>query len=222
MLVRMRVYHFLNRKYGLQNLHRRRLKIATINALNDPFEMIAAASPNVGVRAALLKTKDEMDARAGLLCFSRDWHNSVQWAHYADAHRGICLGFDVRDECVKAVHYQHDRLRIDPAVIEAEGPEAEVFMQALISTKSSHWRYENEFRAFLDLDEPDPETGLFFADFSDNLVLGEAIVGHCSTISRSELADALGDLAPTVKIRKARLAFRTFRVVTQRRADMWR
>lgn len=37
----MRVYHFLDRKYGLDDIRRRRLKIATLDDLNDPFEMLA-------------------------------------------------------------------------------------------------------------------------------------------------------------------------------------
>lgn len=217
----MRVYHFLGREFGLQNIRRRQLKIATINSLNDPFEMIAAASPDARVRTALLKTKDEMDQLRGLLCFSRDWHNSVQWAHYAQSHHGLCLGFDIPDELLRRVQYQRRRMTIDPSVIEAEGAAAKALMADLISIKSSHWRYENEVRCFVGLEERDPETGLYFADFSGQLALREVIVGHRSTISRAELSDALGGLAPVVRTRKARLAFRSFRIVTQRRADMW-
>jgi hypothetical protein len=36
----MRVYHFINEEYGLDDLRRRRLKIATILELNDPFETL--------------------------------------------------------------------------------------------------------------------------------------------------------------------------------------
>ena len=27
---------------------------------------------------------------AGMLCFSKGWHNPVQWSHYTDKHKGIC------------------------------------------------------------------------------------------------------------------------------------
>jgi hypothetical protein len=127
----------------------------------------------------------------------------------------------VPDELLKRVRYQRCRMTIDPGMIDVDGPAAEAFMADLISTKSSHWRYENEVRCFVALDERDPDTGLYFADFSDQLALREVIIGHCSTISRADLSRAFGDLAPVVKTRKARLAFRSFRIVTQRRADMW-
>ena len=34
----MLVYHFINKEYGIEDLRKRRLKIATLNELNDPFE----------------------------------------------------------------------------------------------------------------------------------------------------------------------------------------
>jgi hypothetical protein len=40
----MRLYHFLNAEYGLLNIRHRRLKIARINELNDPFEFLGVAT----------------------------------------------------------------------------------------------------------------------------------------------------------------------------------
>lgn len=100
----MRVYHFINEKFGLENIKRRRLKIARIDELNDPFEFIARAD-NERERAALRATREEQTKKTGLLCFSRSWQNPVQWSHYADRHRGFCLGFDVPDALIKEVTY---------------------------------------------------------------------------------------------------------------------
>jgi len=36
----MRLYHFTTAQYGLDNIDRRRLKIATIPDLNDPYELL--------------------------------------------------------------------------------------------------------------------------------------------------------------------------------------
>ncbi|WP_019834444.1 DUF2971 domain-containing protein [Sphingomonas sp. PR090111-T3T-6A] len=217
----MRVYHFLNREYGLRGIADRRLKIATIGGLNDPFEMIAAASPHPAERAALLRSKEELSRQRGMLCFSRNWRNPVMWGHYAEKHQGLCLGFDVPDSYLERVRYQQRRLKIDTAVVDRGGQAALDFVLALMNTKFSHWRYENEMRLFVSLDQPDP-SGLYFAEFSDHLLLREVIVGHGSTISRAELAETLGERAANVAVKKARLAFRSFAVVTQRRADMWR
>ena len=91
----MRVYHFTNAPYGLDNLQRKRLKIATIEQLNDPFEVLGVALQDAAIRDRYKKLKQGLADYMGLLCFSANWSNPVQWSHYADHHRGICLGFDV-------------------------------------------------------------------------------------------------------------------------------
>lgn len=217
----MRVYHFLSRKWGLDDLERRRLKIATLNDLNDPFELLGYSSRDPLIRAAFNRTKDQMAQSTGLLCFSRSWRNPVQWGHYADRHRGICLGFDVSDALLTAVSYRRRRLQPDLAAIEGDPAAAEQHMRQIIATKFSHWRYESEVRCFVGLDPADCENGLYFMPFSEQLALREVIVGHCAEISRAEIAAALGDACNTVTQRKARLAFRSFRVVEQRRASLW-
>src|ERR1700690_489805 len=101
----MRVYHFINKEYGVEDLRRRRLKIAMLNELNDPFEFYGVDLSDENIRRGFKKMKDELSLTNGLLCFSRDWHNPVQWSHYADKHRGLCLGFEVPTEPFGAVNY---------------------------------------------------------------------------------------------------------------------
>jgi hypothetical protein len=145
----------------------------------------------------------------------------VQWSHYAAKHTGLCLGFDIPDEHLGLVNYSRKRL-----VIEAENfHEPRQFTPEMATkflfTKYSHWRYENEVRCFVTLEDRDPEKNLYFADFSERLRLAVVIVGAQSNISRETICNALGDLTPTVEAFKARLAFKTFRVVRQRRASLW-
>ena len=88
-------------------------------------------------------------------------------------------------------------------------------------TKYSHWRYEDEVRCFVTLEDRDPESDLYFAEFSDKLRLAVVIVGAESRVTREMLGNALGDLAGHVQTFKARLAFKTFRVVRQRDSRLW-
>lgn len=71
------------------------------------------------------------------------------------------------------------------------------------------------------LEEPDPTTGLYFAAFGPALRLRQVIVGACSEVSRSMLAEALGAFGDDVRTLKARLAFKSFKVVRQRSAALW-
>jgi len=69
----------------------------------------------------------------GLLCFSRHWHNPVLWAHYADSHKGLCLGFDVPDgdRDVAYVERPIKLTHLDLSVADS-----------MLFTKYEHWRYE--------------------------------------------------------------------------------
>lgn len=199
----------------------RRLKIATLHDLNDPFELFSIDLSNEGVRRMFNELKDELAKNRGMICFSRDWHNPVQWSHYAAKHQGICLGFEVPDTNVIQVKYTRTRLVAEAEALVSTRQLDKATMLRFLSTKYAHWRYENEVRGFVTLEDRDNETSLFFNEFSDSLRLVQVIVGAESSVTRSALRDALGDLAPQVDVLKARLAFRTFRVVRQRNEKLW-
>lgn len=217
----MRVFHFVSEQFGIENIRRRRLKIATLNELNDPFELFGVNLSDEALRHAFRAMKDELASKRGLLCFSRHWHNPVQWTHYAAKHTGLCLGFDIPDEHLGRVSYSRKRLVVqteqfrDPKQLDVETARRFLF------TKYSHWRYEDEVRCFVILEDQDPQTNLYFAEFSDRLRLTTVIVGALSSVTRGALQHALGGLASTVETFKARLAFNTFRVVRQRKAELW-
>ena len=221
----MRVYHFVNKEYGLEDLRRRRLKIATLKELNDPFEFYGVDLSNEDIRRGFKKMKDELSLTHGLLCFSQNWHNPVQWSHYADKHRGLCLGFDVpfevSTESFGPVHYSRKRFQVSPEQIINYRQLNHETLRKLFFTKYAHWKYENEVRTFVTLDEKDTEKDMYFADFSDKLKLAQVIVGAESSTTREDISCALGDLASTIEAFKARLAFKTFRVVRQRNQKLW-
>lgn len=217
----MRVYHFVNEVYGLDDLCRRRLKIATLNELNDPFELFGVNLKNENLRRAFRLMKDELSTKRGILCFSRSWHNPVQWSHYAAKHTGLCLGFDIPDEHLCAVNYSSKRLAIEVERFQQPHQFSLDLAKQLLFTKYSHWRYENEVRAFATLEDKDPESGLYFANFSDELKLTTVIVGAESRVTRNDIQSTLGDFGESVDVFKARLAFNTFRVVKQRNEGYW-
>lgn len=200
-----RAYHFISLQYGLGDLRQRHLKISRLDDLNDPFELWAIAQPDRRVRQALRDTKNAMAQKCGLLCFSLDWHNPLLWSHYADRHRGIALGFDIDDRILRPVSYRRTRPLLK--TIDLKVPDW------LLYTKFVDWEYEHEARIFTDLKDRDPQTNLYFADFNDQLVLREVIAGPLCSASKEELRAAAGSTT-NVAFRKARLAFRSFRVVT--------
>ena len=208
----MRIYHFLDSHYGLENISHKRLKISRIIDLNDPFELLGVDLHDQEMRSALNRTKEQLASNRGLICFSATWRNPVQWGHYADKHKGLCLGFDIPDDLLMKVTYTQKRLKL-PSNID------ENFMKKILSTKFTHWRYEKEYRVFLSLSNN--IGGLYFKEFSNDLKLKQVIVGCESCVSRSQISEALSDYEYEVEVFKARPAFRSFKIVRQKKEVLW-
>ena len=215
----MRLYHFTSQKYGLLALTQRRLKLARINALNAPFEFLGWNLRDKRARAFLRNWKNERDREYGLLCFSHKWSHPLLWGHYAEKHHGIVIGFEVPDksDLYHPVKYRRKRL---PAPSDRDLVGADV--EDLLLTKFTAWRYESEYRSFSRLADSVHEGGLYFEPFTDDLKPVEVIVGDRSTITRADLAEALGDARDHVTAFKARPAFGSFDVVRNKNDALWR
>lgn len=200
----MRVYHFLNSEYGLKDLRERRLKVSNIMLLNDPFEFLGVDLSDPTLRKSMKAEKQKLAKSMGLICFSRSWHNPVQWAHYADNHRGICLGFDVPDSLLKIVKYVKERTTTEEDISE------------LLVTKFSHWEYEEESRIFVKLGVP--ENGLHYKSFSEDLELKQVIIGSNSDSTRRKIVENYGG-ENGIEIFKARAAFKSFKIVRNKAYD---
>ena len=145
----VRAYHLMSADHGISSIALSRLKVARISDVNDIFELFAVNCINQQVRTALKAFKATQDAKLGLLCFSEQWKNPVLWSHYADSHRGICLGFDIHSSLHPTkVQYVTKKLRVDPDECGAPHGIAipEEVQELLFVTKFTHWSYEEEVR----------------------------------------------------------------------------
>ena len=208
----MMVYHYINAQYGLEGIRKRRLKIARIMELNDPFEFLGVNLKDRKFRKAIRETKQKLSKSKGILCFSKTWKNPVLWSHYADKHKGLCLGFEVDNKLLGKVDYVDTRLPVPPQLNDE-------FMRKLLFTKFKHWEYEQEYRVYVQLEEE--EGGMYFSEFSKELQLKKVIVGDQSSVTRAELADALGNITDNVETFKARAGFQDFEVVRQQNSAKW-
>jgi hypothetical protein len=200
----MRVYHFLLTVHALDDIEKKRIKISEIDQLNDPFELWCVSQEDRELRPALRQYKKEMSERFGPICFCKHWHNPLLWSHYADKHRGMCLGFDVDDRGLKPVKYVKER----PAL---KMPPTRESVDELLFTKYRDWKYEEELRNWFRFDKR--EDGHYFYPFDDLVQLREVIVGPLCTESKDRIKQALKDYPEEVSVTKTRLAFKTFQVV---------
>lgn len=197
---------------GLSAIKDKRLKISRLDRLNDPFEFLSIDLRDREKRRGLMRAKAEIAKNNGLLCFSKNWHNPVLWSHYADKHRGLSLGFDVPVEKIRHVAYVDSRLPWPDKL-------SEEFTKQLLFTKFAHWSYEDEYRAWASLEEKVVDE--YYANFSEQLVLKQLLVGAESKITRAEIDDILGDIKGAVEVFKVRAAFSSFRIVRNKDELLW-
>jgi len=214
----MRAYKFLDTHFGLKSLYERRLKQSRISDLNDPFELTPYDLTDFVIRQVFLKTKDDLAADRGMLCFSAAWCDPVIWAQYSDKHRGLCVGFEIpnikgdpeNDES-HHVTYVAKPLRFPPDFEDRPDAERFAIVQQVLFTKYEHWAYEQEIRVWAPLENE--ENGLHYLEFDEKLRHVEIIIGARSAVAESSITRALGSLAGQVKIIRARAAYDRFEMV---------
>ena len=205
-----RLYHLTSAEHAISNIALCRLKVALLNQLNDPFELLAAELLNNHELASAVRDfKSQLAAKVGLLCFSSDWNDPVLWTHYASRHSGICLGLDVPTELAMKVEYQNSRIKVSGGALD------EMLQKTLLSTKYSSWKYEGEWRVQVDLAKSDKEGPIYFERIGHRIHLAEVVLGVNCAASVSSVANLVNKHHNDVVTFQARLAYGSFGIVPQ-------
>jgi Protein of unknown function (DUF2971) len=218
----MRVYKFLSASSALKDLDRQRIKISTIDELNDPFDLTAADTTDPVIEGALNEFIKWFRKSKGLLCFSRNWDNILLWSHYGNCHTGICLGFDIPDTQPDE-GYTLDVI-YQPNVLKVRRPKDVNwnFVNRLLRTKYEIWSYEQEVRLFVSLNDPPDENGWNWFDFGKDLGLKEVIVGaQCSKEDVEKVVKIRARYPSTVEFSWACLKKDAFSIVRSPSPPSW-
>jgi len=100
--------------------------------------------PNI-LKELINSKSREILSKKGVVCFSKANDSLLEWAHYSDSHRGVCLTFDVMGDLTFFVTplnvlYQKEY----PIYNYLDEPNN--LATKLIRTKFIDWRYEKEVR----------------------------------------------------------------------------
>ncbi|HGJ5858644.1 MAG TPA: DUF2971 domain-containing protein [Arsenophonus nasoniae] len=176
------------------------------------FPALSLADRNI--RKQLIDAKKQINDKKGLICLSKNWRSLLMWAHYADRHKGIVLGFEVKKGLEEEVKYETKL--IDPP--KNSSPDCiNNFIDKLKVIKFTDWKYENEVRVFQKLSGTEciKEGENYFRNFNEDFILKEVILGQKCSLSEMQKCTLL-KLSPEVEITKARIAFQDYKVVVNK------
>lgn len=138
-------YYYTSAKHAISNIENERIKISQFLKLNDPYELLCAERVDRNIRKQLIDAKKQINDKKGLICLSKNWRSLLMCAHYADRHKGIVLGFEVKKGLEEEVKYETKL--IDPP--KNSSPDCiNNFIDKLKVNKFTDWKYENEVRVF--------------------------------------------------------------------------
>lgn len=155
---------------------------------------------------------------AAVFCTTRSYKNKLMWAHYAEQHRGVVLGFSPDYEndsflrLLRPISYSNNRPQFMKSVLDLSlggskptAEELERLWYELLYTKSPEWSYEEETRVVIPNEVPVGQSATFLkyqARELSHLFLG----CRMSDTSRNQIIDMARALNPHVEISLAVLA----------------
>lgn len=165
------------------------LKFAPTRTYNDIHENTIFARP-IGKTQTTFAAEEKMiewlDSHV-VKCFTKDPSNTLMWAHYADNHMGVCVGFrfaSLKDRIFNDAPLRHIPVRYSstpPLTLISEPiDDFSLSMHALdiLMTKSIHWAYEQEYRFYMQPSEPISDDAYILNVGSDavvDVIFGEQI-----------------------------------------------
>ena len=211
----MRLYYMTSARWAEVILRERRLKLSRFHEANDPFELNLIDSRDPSRRKIVQMIAKYHDEHTGMICFCAGWDNPMMWAHHADKHAGVCLGFDVEEHLVSTVEYTDKKIDVEFGDhLPRHGLSIEL-LNKVLTTKSMAWISEQERRVLAELKTPDPANGLYYTDFGPQVQLRDVIIGHRCTWSTSKVVGMLDQVVAPIRLWKVRPAFGRFAMVEQ-------
>jgi hypothetical protein len=146
-----------------------------------------------GARAGVIRSVTKI--KYGVLCLSAINDDVLMWSHYADHHKGVCVG--IRSDRLTNKRILHVRYSDDVPVIDCWSyvhHDREEFVNASRS-KGLHWKYEEEWRT---VDDPGPRQ---YPSCVDSVVIG----AKADSKTRAAVFEAAAAAEHGIKVYEARV-----------------
>jgi Protein of unknown function (DUF2971) len=149
----------------------------------------------------------------GIYCLSAKKNNILLWSHYANAHKGICVGFNTK-ELQEYLNHNYGKegneillLRVNyhrefPYFDRKRYEDPVAFIVTSLITKSVDWEYEEEFRLISNT----PLRNNFTIDLPDGIIVEVILGALISERNKSNIIDVLKDKSFRLKLCEAKIS----------------
>lgn len=156
---------------------------------NDPFDSLVT----VDFKDDRLQDLFEKWAdKKAVCCFSRSYKNILMWSHYADCHKGFCIGINWPDleesDVLSSINYSESFFESDLEVFLHSNIDGKINKQweKILTQKHIDWKYEDEVRLILELKDHGEKGKLF--PLKDGVI--EEIYFGCRMSSKNKVTIA--------------------------------
>jgi hypothetical protein len=219
----MRLYHFLHTRYAIDDVGKTRVKISLWMDVNDPWELMPFDLSDARNLRALEGFKTTMNRRFSFVSLCKQWRSPLMWAHYAERHQGVALGFEVTDAFCSPIKYVPNVYSLPTANPKQMGTQhlsdGRRMIDAMLDTKFDGWSYEEEVRVFANQDGSNTENGIEFYPFSADFALREVILGEKCPLSIAQFRASVPSMDSLVRVLRARRAVHDFRLEEDQNAS---
>lgn len=154
-------------RFFIDILLNNRLFAAKYNTLNDIREGIYQHDGSLK-RATIEKIK-EIKEDVRICSATKDKNNQLMWAHYADSHTGVVIGFKINDDDTRIAPVQYNGIK--KKVTDEQIEDFDSYTDEILLHKEKDWKYEKEIRILKDVS---PDSNLAFI----NIEIKEIIFGR--------------------------------------------
>lgn len=155
----------------LQDITRNRITLANPKKFNDPMDPILREWLDMQIRHAeyyedtktfmLLKNalkrlricslsgykEKHLKDRFATSKTQDQRQNPLMWAHYANSHKGICIEYEITQECLERHNNDNELLRLCPCSYREQRPMTDgITIDNALKAKAGCWSYEEEAR----------------------------------------------------------------------------
>ncbi|WP_069660253.1 DUF2971 domain-containing protein [Arcticibacter eurypsychrophilus] len=181
-------------KIGKENLTPQEIDMKVEEILLKPNSIIFSTDIMTDSIRCIINSKTRIS------CFTSENNNLLMWSHYADCYRGVCLGFEttqINDSYL---------VMLEEVKYSENFPKLKSLTNIpLLTTKSTYWKYEKEFRLI--------NIGGYNKIEFDQTALKEVIIGFkMDKAIKAALVEHLRNAVPQCIISQASPSERRFEI----------